>query len=56
VEVVTEEQVGIYDVPVVKADPIRKFKGRLSPAQMREDLALTLVGDEAPYTKHIFVW
>jgi hypothetical protein len=33
-----------------------KFKGALTPKQMREDLTLTLAADRKPYRKHIIIW
>jgi hypothetical protein len=33
-----------------------KFKGTLTPDQMREDLMLTLAEDDEPYRKHIIIW
>jgi hypothetical protein len=33
-----------------------KFKGRLTPEQMREDLMLALAEDDEPYREHIITW
>lgn len=33
-----------------------KFKGTLTPKQMREDLTLTLAADDKPYRKHLVIW
>ena len=33
-----------------------KFKGTLTPEQMREDLRFARVGDDQPYRKHIVKW
>ncbi|MFC2023424.1 DUF2330 domain-containing protein, partial [Chloroflexota bacterium] len=33
-----------------------KFKGTLTPEQMREDLTLALAKDDEPYRKHIITW
>jgi hypothetical protein len=47
---------GILDLTKVRHATLCKFKDRLTPDRMREDIVFGKAEDDAPYREHVFRW